>query len=683
MTTLMVESVLRSLVLAAMVWTGLKLLRVRHVLAQKIAWGLVLLVAFAMPMLMRWQVRHPRTALVVPVKRTATVSALSNRVTSLERHVFHPAPVRASSGISLSSFAADAPVISLSQPAGSAPRRWHVADLVRYIVPAYLAVCAILLLRLLVGLAMAMRIWNNAELASPILEPRATVRISEDIQSPVTIGSGIVLPANYVAWDRSKLRLVLAHERAHVRQGDFYLQLLASVYAALVWISPLGWWLKHRLADLGEALSDHAALLEAEDNSSYAEVLLEFAAMPRPGFVGVAAGVGMARSSNIQSRIERILNDRIFRSAFLYGRRHAVIAALLVPAGLVLATSLLHVQAAERVKTHAINAWLSTQRIQAKSAVAAVALTGASSKTTLAALARTQLSEVRALIRDVQAAPEAPAPPPAAPAPDVVPAVARTIPASASVSAVHAPAPFVLTAPNGAAMVAQQESEDEVDSVQDDDDDNDSFAIVDHDKGSSFTFNGSGEFAGKLDSLRNKISGSFIWFERDDKSYVITDPALVARAKALFAPQSELGRRQAELGRQQAELGRQQAELGRQQEMVKVQMPDISKQMEELQQSLKEISQLKSQEVSQEKLSEIQSRLGALQGQLASAQSQAGSRMGAFGEQQGELGRRQGELGRQQGELGREQGRIAREASQRVKSMIDQAYRDGKAKPVD
>src|SRR6202021_2790285 len=84
------------------------------------------------------------------------------------------------------------------------------------------------------------------------------LRISSKVASPVTIGSAIVLPEDYTTWDREKLRIVLAHERSHVRQGDFYLQLLASLYTALVWFSPLGWWLKKELADLAEAISDRA-----------------------------------------------------------------------------------------------------------------------------------------------------------------------------------------------------------------------------------------------------------------------------------------------------------------------------------------------------------------------------------------------------------------------------------------
>jgi beta-lactamase regulating signal transducer with metallopeptidase domain len=712
MTALVVESVLRSIVLAAMVWAGLSLLRVRHVLAQKIAWGLVLLVSFAMPLVIHWQSSHPGTALVVPVKRTTTLRALRQKAAAIR---IDPIPfdvTDATAGTSPLSFA---PVVSV-RPAYTAIRKtWRapalrLSDLIRYILPTYLIVAGALLLRLLIGLALAMRIWYRAERASPLVEPRANVRISSSIHSPVTIGSGIVLPASYLEWDRAKLRLVLAHERSHVRQGDFYLQLLASFYTALVWFSPLGWWLKHRLADLGEALSDHAALEEADDNSSYAEVLLQFAAMPRHGFAGTTAGVGMARSSNIQRRIERILNESIFSSAFRSGRRHAVIAALLVPAGLVLATSLLHVQAAERVKARTVAALTPPQNAKAWTAPTPQASLSAMARTRLAqltssvqvappatsavpglgALARTRLAQLTAL---VQVAPPPPPPVPAVlsfvtPAPAVSPVPALTLlapPAPAATAMIIAPNPAKLTLIAPQAAVQQQIVND-----SDEDEDGSHFAIIDRDKGSFYSHNVSWGDGGQAKRLAKDIQGSFIWFERDGKSYVITDPEVVNRAKALFSHQNDINRRQAELGERQAELGREQARMSQQQTEVKVHAPDISKQMADLQRSIQKLAQENAGQVTQENLSSLQEKLGEMQEKLASAQETIGNTAESIGErreefsrQQEELGRRQEELGRQQEELGRMQEGIADEATGKVKSIIDQAYHDGKAKPVN
>jgi len=58
-----------------------------------------------------------------------------------------------------------------------------------------------------------------------------------------------------------------------------------------------------------------------------------------------------------------------------------------------------------------------------------------------------------------------------------------------------------------------------------------------------------------VEKLRKNIQGDFIWFERDEKSYVIRDQATIDRAKKLWDPQEKLGKKQEELGKQQEALG--------------------------------------------------------------------------------------------------------------------------------
>ncbi len=97
---------------------------------------------------------------------------------------------------------------------------------------------------------------------------------------------------------------MLAHEAAHAARGDYHVLLLAGLHRALFWFSPLAWWLHDRLADLAEVASDAEAATVLEQRSSYAAILLDFAARPR--LRGVAA-VGMARQETVARRIERIL----------------------------------------------------------------------------------------------------------------------------------------------------------------------------------------------------------------------------------------------------------------------------------------------------------------------------------------------------------------------------------------
>ncbi len=200
-----------------------------------------------------------------------------------------------------------------------------------------------LLFRICFG-AWAALVCGGARTGPARQSPTAGVRVrsSRAIASPVTVAAGIVLPADYAGWDTEKLRIVLAHESSHVRQRDFFLQLAASLYIALFWFNPLGWWLKRKLTDLSETISDGAAVNQAASHASYAQVLLEFAALPRP----ITIGVAMAHRGHLRSRIEHLLNENNFRQAFSGGRMRLAAAVLLVPVALFAATAMVRVHAA-------------------------------------------------------------------------------------------------------------------------------------------------------------------------------------------------------------------------------------------------------------------------------------------------------------------------------------------------
>lgn len=353
----------RSLVLALAVWAGLHLFRIRNVLALKCAWTLVLGAAFLMPLLLPMSTRFSGATLVLPAFMHRAAPAALAPVQSL------PATARP-----LAALASE----PTAQPALTefAPRAAHLAHFKRlpaaeferfnishaqvatvpsYAVTArptllplqlaiilYCTIAVLLLVRFFYGMLRAFHLLGSAEPVSEVAEAGGVrARSSTAVSSPVTIGSVVVLPADYLSWDSEKLRIVLAHEGSHIRQGDFYLQALAGFYAAIFWFSPLGWWLKRKLSDLAEAISDRCGLDEAASRSSYAQILFEFAAAPRPTLIGVA----MARSSNLSLRIERLFNDQAFRQSFATSRR-TFVTALLVPLVLFAAATLIRVRAA-------------------------------------------------------------------------------------------------------------------------------------------------------------------------------------------------------------------------------------------------------------------------------------------------------------------------------------------------
>ena len=598
MTAWMLESALRALMMGAVVWTGIKLLRVRDVVVQKTAWVLVLIASIAMPGLMRWSALQSKAPVVVPVRAAQEMQEPLPAVREPARQA-----------------AREITLLPSYTEAMTPVQRWSASQWKSLVGPGYIAVSSILLLRLMIGLIAAGRIRRRAEDASVLLDPRATVRISGDIETPVTIGSAIVLPESYEEWDKHKLRVVLAHERSHVRQRDFYLHLAAGLYTTMFWFNPLSWWLKKEIADLGEAISDRAALAEAASRATYAEVLVEFAAIRRKPMAGVA----MARSGNLRRRVDRLLVEQKFRSAFTPCRWHLAAAAALVPGALVIAVTLVRVQTAEAMQV-----------------------------------------------------PEKMTP--------VVRAVTKAVAAIPSVQAAHAPAHAMAAAQTKPAQppVEVQESTG---------DDDNSYAIV---TGGSTSRIGSWHSGDSFDQVKSKMHGDYIWFERDGKSYVIDDPALVSQAKEYFKPMEELGRRQGELAKQQGELGKEQARLGEMEAGVSGPPPDLSKELAEAQQALKKLQeakidqQLKQEDMSdiQSKLADVQAKLAEAQGKFGDAQAKLGEKQAEFGEQQAKLGEKQAALGQQQAALGEQQAQIAHAATQKVKALIDNAFQSGKARPI-
>src|SRR5258708_27535767 len=169
-----------------------------------------------------------------------------------------------------------------------------------------------------------------ARAARPIHESwvgSADVRVSDVVGVPVTFGSTVLLPTEYVDWSEAKRQAVLAHEGSHVAHGDFYVLLLATFNRAVFWFSPFAWWQLVRLTELAEIISDDAALEMLNDPPSYAGILLDVAGRLQRAPVAIA----MARACTVRKRVERILAGTA-APVRMGWRKRALVAVALVPA---------------------------------------------------------------------------------------------------------------------------------------------------------------------------------------------------------------------------------------------------------------------------------------------------------------------------------------------------------------
>jgi beta-lactamase regulating signal transducer with metallopeptidase domain len=190
------------------------------------------------------------------------------------------------------------------QDAGVTRRfEWAIAA-----VTIYIAVAAALLLRVCAGLALGLRLLRGSR-ATGLVTEGIDIRESDCVAAPVALGiarPAIMLPGDWRRWDGAKLEAVLAHESSHIRRHDPAVQLLSAIHRALLWHSPMSWFLHRRIVRVAEEVSDDAAMAVTRDRASYAELLLEF--MRRGVAVANWHGVAMARYGQPEKRIHRILN---------------------------------------------------------------------------------------------------------------------------------------------------------------------------------------------------------------------------------------------------------------------------------------------------------------------------------------------------------------------------------------
>jgi bla regulator protein blaR1 len=720
------EPAARSLMLGCFAALVLAVLRVRTVSLKSAVWRAVLVAALAMPFLGTFA---PPIRLSVPVPKIETRAKAVAAGSAQPILIPEGRTAIVSPKASAPADALDSAPVAEASPAPTRNSRHIAWPLI--LAAAYFAIAFLLLARVLAGAALATRL---ARAATPICDATALRELaasarregvrrqpllaeSEALVVPVTVGAhrpAILLPAAWCEWDDAKLASVLAHEVSHVGRRDPLVQRLALLHRAVFWFSPLAWWIERHLAELAERASDEAALAGGADRTRYAETLLSFfAALEYSRSRVWWQGVSMAKCGQAEKRLDRIL---AWRSAMPNQLRKSVIAGVAFFAVPVIAfTASVHPLFFDFPQSPAPAA-PQPASAPAPSANPVVVPGRAPESPTVAPIAPPSpavaaIAPVAPVGQSEEAMPPTPTLPSTVEMSRAREALLRARKSAESAARRVAAVKAELSAPAtkeqlksisaaveeyGRAMDGYNRAIEQYrpmgdaqaaggvsggvgggvpGGITEERDWGPRFVIVTKDS-NSVTMSGSSEDEEHAKALRSKIPGDFIWFEHDEKPYIIRDQATVDRAKKLWEPQEELGRKQEALGRQQEALGKQQEELGRKMEEVHVKIPDLSAQMEKLETEMKQLS---ANGGTIEQIGDLQSEIGELQSRIGEIQSDAGRHQGEIGREQGELGRKQGELGRQQGELGRQQGELARQASREMKKLLDDAIARGLA----
>ena len=164
---------------------------------------------------------------------------------------------------------------------------------------------------------------------------------------PMTFGvlrPTVLLPEEARTWSGERRRVVLLHELGHVLRGDAVTHLLARTALALHWWNPLAWAAWREFLKERERATDDLVLGAGTVASDYASHLLEIARTMQARPASAAAGVAMARRSQLEGRLLAILDGRTQRG-------HQGLAATL--AAVVLAIAIMAPLAAVRAQSQA------------------------------------------------------------------------------------------------------------------------------------------------------------------------------------------------------------------------------------------------------------------------------------------------------------------------------------------
>jgi len=464
----------------------------------------------------------------------------------------------------------------------------------------------------------------------------------------------VLVPAALIARMPSDLlEALLAHELAHIKRHDYLINLIQSAIEALLFYHPVVWWLSKQIRIEREQIADDLA----------AQALGE----PR------RLALALQQLDLIQQ--DMIQQDLIQRDRLQDGFPNAQFA-LAANGGNLMS----RIQRLIRPNQHALSWRMALPII----GLTAVCLTVYAHDTTPALAATTTASTSST--------------------PAVAAARAASVaPALAGLSTSAMAAPVIATAGNPHAKVRIAHASDRS---------GDAYAIVRADK-DGINMSGDTRDIPAIEGTRKKVHGDFVWVRRGDKTYVVQDPSLIAKAVELWQPAEALGAKMDAMSakmeipsQQMEELGRQMEALsgkgspysdamektsakmetlGRQQEAIGAKMEALGDKMERAKEADREAleRQMQALQAQMQPLDQQMEKLGAEMELHSKEMDRTQQPMEALSKQMEAASKPMEELGKQMEVLGKQEEQLGHEADRAVKALIDEALRSGKAVPAD
>ena len=140
------------------------------------------------------------------------------------------------------------------------------------------------------------------------LARRIQVVVTERLTSPAVMGllaPVLILPLSLVTTlPPGQLQLILLHELAHIRRGDYLVNLCQLLAESLLFFNPAVWWISRQIRQEREACCDAMAIAQAGERLQYARTLAQVAGEA----LAAAPAFGDRRNpSGLKDRIQRLL----------------------------------------------------------------------------------------------------------------------------------------------------------------------------------------------------------------------------------------------------------------------------------------------------------------------------------------------------------------------------------------
>jgi TonB family protein len=136
----------------------------------------------------------------------------------------------------------------------------------------------------------------------------------------------VLVPRAARPWSDERIAIVLAHELAHVKRGDWIVHLLAEILRAWHWFNPMAWLACTRLRHESEQACDDIVVSRGISGAAYAEQLLAVARELRVGHQWMPA-LSIVQPSGFERRITRMLTSTVNRRPVTRTRALAVVMA--------------------------------------------------------------------------------------------------------------------------------------------------------------------------------------------------------------------------------------------------------------------------------------------------------------------------------------------------------------------